>query len=1141
MGVSYVSGSAVTRGVTVAAPSGIVAGRLLVAVLGGEGTIPAPFTLPSGWVLGPTGPTSGGYVWQQVAYKIATGSEPSTYTFTHAGTHTTSNVVVLQLAGATTTTTPFDVYGFTFFIGPTPPVTFPRPTTTVAGDFLLLAIAAENASTFTTPGGTSAGPTTGGGGATSAASFYVVQTTPGAVPLYTTNLGFTTTNSQTMTLAIKPGPTLGRSVSDGAATADAVSGALASSRNVTDSAISTDSVGTRGDGPYVVSASVRTTSGQTAVVTAPSTLTPGNLLVAFVTANGRTDTFIVTPGWIPGPVAPPNTPTGPNQSAAVFYKVVTATEPFNYTFGSGHNFTGVVVVQVATATTTAPFDTYLFETVGELVATGAVSTVTYPQPTTVAANDLLLFCLGLVNAIDASTPPTTSLVAGQGNNGVSNWVFDTSQSLPGMVGSFTSDFTSPTTPTFTERTVGRALTLPIRGTSSPSRDVTDSAFTGDSARQSRVSATVTDTALTADTVSGTALPAVPLMATSTNRNASTARPYSTPIPPNPVPGPSGLHDYEVIVTDMFGIAYGQIVTAVPTQIEWVLDAIGQATITFWILDPSAKNLLPLSSLPGVREIQIWRDQVLIWWGWPTAATYDAKQVHLTCTGLLYPLSTRFFGPVVKNYATNPSFEEPGAALGFIPGWTINGVTAGPVYAAGGNPVVLGTAAVRLIQTGAGTDTFIFQDIPVSAPAAEATFFDLSAWVFIDPAYTPFAPAGPNTEERGLFISLINETDVEVTYQFQTITASTPAGSWQRLETGIVVPAGMSGTLEIRLYAPQGSVLWDNVRLTVEESVGSALYGSDVTWIIRQIVTYAQDPTRGKSSLNFSGFKGCTGPTTGVILERFYQLATNAEILDALNEFPSLSACDFEVTWDATGHSRTLQIFAPSKGSVKWNYPIEILGNVTDLEGAVDGTQVGTTQRVLGQGTSGSSEEIGYVAFPSYLGGRVGTSVTITQGATLLSADGLTFTSADIGQPIYSLAAGVIAVGTVITSVTSATTVGISEPLLMSLPVGATQIGVGGIVIDQTESSIPTQPVRTLQSTAEASLRKNLQAQPLPTSRQRADGPDGLFGLVEVGDVVPVRFDYGWLEFGPALMRISAITLYPPTEEMSVTLNVTGPA
>src|ERR1700675_838387 len=129
----------------------------------------------------------------------------------------------------------------------------------------------------------------------------------------------------------------------------------------------------------------------------------------------------------------------------------------------------------------------------------------------------------------------------------------------------------------------------------------------------------------------------------------------SPTPQAPVPGPFGNHDYEVVVCDKYGINYGVIPTAVPTQVDYILDNIWTAQIDFAMNDPPAASLLPIKYIPGVREIQIWRDQVLIWWGWPVAATWDTVQVHLACQGLLFPFSRREIGPEVIHEVTNPQF------------------------------------------------------------------------------------------------------------------------------------------------------------------------------------------------------------------------------------------------------------------------------------------------------------------------------------------------------------------------------------------------------------------------------------------------------------------------------------------------------
>lgn len=588
--------------------------------------------------------------------------------------------------------------------------------------------------------------------------------------------------------------------------------------------------------------------------------------------------------------------------------------------------------------------------------------------------------------------------------------------------------------------------------------------------------------------------------------------------PNPVPGPGGLHDYEVIVCDKYGIATGKLTTAVPTQVEWDLDDLGQALIDFSITDPHA-SLLPIESIPGVAEIQIWRDQVLIWWGWPVSATFDKDQVHLTCQGFLWVLQQLLFGPVTTNYLLNPSFE-----LGPLVNWS---ATSDIFIEEETRVVLVGKKAARLAQGTLEANVYLHQEVTFTS-GGDGDEIDFAAWVWIDPAV---AWHGQAWQQRGLYLQATDSDDNLVAVSFQEITNTTPKGIWTRLETTIEVPPFTTWTLDFRLYCPATSVVWDACTAAVPESVSSASDGSDVFDIVSLIIHYAQDPNRGKSPMAWGP---TTGGLTGTVLQRAYQFSDNQGILDALQEFPSIGVADYEFQWDATGHQRWLHLYSnPGKGSTKYNYPVEIdLGDVTDLEGGVDGSQVATAQRVLGQGQTGPAAEIGYAAFPSSLGGRVVFDGVFTQGSTTATSATADFTDDDIGQGIYSRH-GALSIGTTIESVSSSTTVVMTKPAQLSLS-GET-LGVGGIILDKSQSAYPDQPLSTLTGTAEAYLTKTLRAQALPTARQRADGPRGLMGRVATGDVIPARFSYGWLTYGPELMRIAQITLYPPTEELALGL------
>ena len=283
------------------------------------------------------------------------------------------------------------------------------------------------------------------------------------------------------------------------------------------------------------------------------------------------------------------------------------------------------------------------------------------------------------------------------------------------------------------------------------------------------------------------------------------------------------------------------------------------------------------------------------------------------------------------------------------------------------------------------------------------------------------------------------------------------------------------------------------------------------------------------------------------LVRQYLLSDNGVILDALNEFPTIGACDFEVTWGADGKSRTVQLFAPAKGSVKYNYPLELAaGNFTALSAAVDGSQVGTSQRSLGQGSSGTNAEIGYSLFPSYLGGKVYPDGVVSWDAGLaswkLTSAAGTFDASQVFSGVYSLDQ-TLPIGTYVLSIIDAHNARVlfqAEPPSSTPSWTGSPIGVGGVTVDKVVSATQEQPVGMLQSISYGHLVREFQAQALPAPRVRADGPNGYFGVVQTGDVVPVSVSYGWLQLPQTLMRIARLTLYPETEELEVVLNTVDP-
>lgn len=70
-----------------------------------------------------------------------------------------------------------------------------------------------------------------------------------------------------------------------------------------------------------------------------------------------------------------------------------------------------------------------------------------------------------------------------------------------------------------------------------------------------------------------------------------------------------------------------------------------------------------------REVQVWRGNQLLWWGVMVRATANNATIEVQCVGLKWYLTRRFFGKVDRtNHLQNPSFEN-GAAH-----WDINYLT-----------------------------------------------------------------------------------------------------------------------------------------------------------------------------------------------------------------------------------------------------------------------------------------------------------------------------------------------------------------------------------------------------------------------------------------------------------------------------------
>lgn len=96
--------------------------------------------------------------------------------------------------------------------------------------------------------------------------------------------------------------------------------------------------------------------------------------------------------------------------------------------------------------------------------------------------------------------------------------------------------------------------------------------------------------------------------------------------------------YELRVVDKAGVGtkLGELEEAVIDSIEWVLNGAGSMGFALPVTHAKAA----LTKLVK-REVQVWRDDVLIWWGVPWQRRLDQNQVSVTCLGLWAYFSKRF--------------------------------------------------------------------------------------------------------------------------------------------------------------------------------------------------------------------------------------------------------------------------------------------------------------------------------------------------------------------------------------------------------------------------------------------------------------------------------------------------------------------
>jgi hypothetical protein len=402
-------------------------------------------------------------------------------------------------------------------------------------------------------------------------------------------------------------------------------------------------------------------------------------------------------------------------------------------------------------------------------------------------------------------------------------------------------------------------------------------------------------------------------------------------------------DYQVFVVATDGTPYAELTNATITQVSWELGGPGAAEISLTTTDADAAQVL------FGREIQIWRDSEIIWWGPITRPQIGVRTATWQCAGLLWYFGRRFMGKADRvNLLTNGDFESGEA------GWTFNSVT----HSTDSAHVFNGTQSLELISTVTEGENWAKQTYTHAtqySPAGDFLTLNASAWID-NAAYV--APAvllrGLYAEHRNAAGGLLATTDDTTTFGSGSLDDDTLRDQWVNFRVG-VANVRTGDTVEVRLYCPNGTIWWDLATLTLMESLSFPDSATDAATIIGGIVDYAQDRgafTHGKSDLNID--HDC--PATGTALARTYEFVEHRNILDALQEFTRAGTCDIDIAVDAT--TRTLTSYAPRKGSLKTAEALTFDANIAEFTWSFDGETAANVIVVLGPGDDPSRPEGG---------------------------------------------------------------------------------------------------------------------------------------------------------------------------------------
>lgn len=416
------------------------------------------------------------------------------------------------------------------------------------------------------------------------------------------------------------------------------------------------------------------------------------------------------------------------------------------------------------------------------------------------------------------------------------------------------------------------------------------------------------------------------------------------------PRPEGT-EYRVVVTDVDGNRYAELENAELGSLTWVLNGIGTFDFSLDVMDPKAVHVLPID-----REVQVWRGNILLWWGPITHVQATGKTLGVQCASFLWYFSRRYFGKADRdNLLQNGGFEDGLAHWNVIQdsggfGITNPGVaTPFPVDTVT-DPTLVGERALVMDASPDGHTNHVSQTVSRTTDFVLGDLLTLVGWSFVPSSLY----AGLNFNAEALGITVTNGVDY-LTHQ-STFFKPEAVDLWVRHEITLVQPVGTADLLA-DLGGVHGRTYWDEVRMVLMESLSTVGREDMTSWIVKEIIQYGQGRwvafDHGKTDLNID--PNC--PPSGVLLTRHYQMADHAGLLESMLEFTQIDGgCDIGEEFTPT--RREIVTYYPEKGTYRRDIPLQYGANLTDFTWSFDGNVAANQVVIVGFGDGPDREEGG---------------------------------------------------------------------------------------------------------------------------------------------------------------------------------------